>query len=962
MSGVSNTFLFKPVAHGGKPLVVLTPNSFNNRIKGVSIVDPSGNVIEQGRFTGNEHNGARGHFRFNQFGNAYAGNNVQIDFDDGTGSYTVPISNGGQRFEGTFGEGGSFNLGSSGGGGGGSFLTSAGGNSAFLPSFVDYSSLPTPNVNFDEALRTGQEVGEQNRENLLANLSDPIFRDAALTTIDTDLTGIEAGLGRLAPFARAQGDIDTQTNIERAGQIDDFNRSRISGINTFNRGENDASIDSTGINFRGRANTLLDQLEVQATGGLDDATNDRLLTSSSRDRGADIAAGTGAGGRSGSSFRTQDLLDIDRRIDIQRNAQGQLAANLQNFQSRLQAPTVFQQPTDVPLNTSNIQDRVPLTANVSAGQVQTGFIGDATNQENINPNQAFTSNLSTQQFNEQAVYNRAATILSGTQEQYYTEAAIQQGLINADKADEIRDENFAQLQAGLDQRESSETTSAVTSIATTLLDSLFGGGSGSSGGGSVIGGLIDSIFGDGDDSASGEDEGFFSSIESGFGELLDGVGSFIFGGDDETVDAPSSVDFGNLESLDFGSFFSDDLSGKAASAAVTGDTNSLNNVAVQSLAESGLLGQDKARNISSVLSNLTSIANPSTSNEDRALASAAVAAELGTTSFTGTVESPTSIGGLNVIGSSDVNGSKGFLLADGSSVSQDVLRDRQQIMAGVNAVAAVAGNGTRDQKVKALTQAGVSAGKAAEIISESQAGNFNAALQVFNTATKWGNQNDVQKAVSIAQATATVSKALGLGTLGGVTASGIGAGALVGGLQASGLTKFVEGKELNALEKAGLALPTFGLSLISDQIGSALGFDHSKNTRDLRQINDTFRALGVLNSDYNLVMTDGTVIDFDANHQVENYGKENKFNTDDPYINKLVANGHRANYEIDPTHPLSAKAVGVVDPIAEKLANHVDAPKERITGYIVSNILQNKNVKTMSDVNREVNAMFGRRA
>jgi hypothetical protein len=69
-SGGSGGFLYKPVSDTTGKLVVLMPSKLAGMIAGVKIYDPSGNLLESGRHTGNG-NGGRDHYRFKKTGAAY---------------------------------------------------------------------------------------------------------------------------------------------------------------------------------------------------------------------------------------------------------------------------------------------------------------------------------------------------------------------------------------------------------------------------------------------------------------------------------------------------------------------------------------------------------------------------------------------------------------------------------------------------------------------------------------------------------------------------------------------------------------------------------------------------------------------------------------------------------------------------------------------------------------------------
>jgi hypothetical protein len=63
-------FLFKPVSESDGKLVVLLPPRLSGLVKGLTLVGPNGEVLEQGRYTGNG-NGGREHFRFSKPGAQY---------------------------------------------------------------------------------------------------------------------------------------------------------------------------------------------------------------------------------------------------------------------------------------------------------------------------------------------------------------------------------------------------------------------------------------------------------------------------------------------------------------------------------------------------------------------------------------------------------------------------------------------------------------------------------------------------------------------------------------------------------------------------------------------------------------------------------------------------------------------------------------------------------------------------
>ncbi len=68
--GGDTGFLYKPVSESDGKLVVLLPPRLTGLVKGLTLIGPNGEIIEQGRYTGNG-NGGREHFRFGKPGAQY---------------------------------------------------------------------------------------------------------------------------------------------------------------------------------------------------------------------------------------------------------------------------------------------------------------------------------------------------------------------------------------------------------------------------------------------------------------------------------------------------------------------------------------------------------------------------------------------------------------------------------------------------------------------------------------------------------------------------------------------------------------------------------------------------------------------------------------------------------------------------------------------------------------------------
>ncbi|MGA1191633.1 MAG: hypothetical protein ACO3XO_05070, partial [Bdellovibrionota bacterium] len=97
----SGEFLWKPNSESDGRLVVLLPAQYTGRVTSAGIYESmpptEEGLIEEGRFSGDSHNGGRAHFRFNRAGGAYP-NNVYVvaRMTDGR-TVSFPIANGSQR-------------------------------------------------------------------------------------------------------------------------------------------------------------------------------------------------------------------------------------------------------------------------------------------------------------------------------------------------------------------------------------------------------------------------------------------------------------------------------------------------------------------------------------------------------------------------------------------------------------------------------------------------------------------------------------------------------------------------------------------------------------------------------------------------------------------------------------------------------------------------------------------------
>lgn len=473
-------FVYKPVSERNGNLVVLLPSSLPESSQ-VSLVDANGNVLETGSFA-ERGNGNRATYQFGKPGSQY-GSNVSVQITDPSGSTSLmPIGQGGQRVTSQGLNPSSMSV-SSGGGGGytpQTMTSPGGGNTGVIPGFANWGGLQSPFVDFESALDFAQTTGQMNRDIFFQELTGDQAKQAALGLVGTDIEGIQKGISTLGPMAREQGQLDLQTNIARAGELDKFNIGRIPGFNAANiqaarqateeaQRQQQEAVASTGLDFQGRIGDVLKQLEAQTKGQLP-SDLDTALTTRLRNRGADITAASGVSGVSPAGRTAQDLLDVEARLNLSQQALQQLPSVLTQGQAVLQppvvtAPTMFAQPTDVPLNVSNIEARMPIQSSISAGATQQNLGATAADIKTISAENVLATGISTQQFNEQAEYNRDLTVLNAEQGWMNAVDTAYANAYNADKMDELRAEEQAQFEAGLDQARLNQWISAGGTIA-----------------------------------------------------------------------------------------------------------------------------------------------------------------------------------------------------------------------------------------------------------------------------------------------------------------------------------------------------------------------------------------------------------------------------------------------------------------------------------------------------------------
>lgn len=495
--------------HGGGGIVA-------NQSGQYTIFDPEGNQLEQIRAGGRPgehgikvqsqaiHSGLpSGSYIVGPDGTRYnltGGSGQRHEFDEGNSKPIVVSNKGAVRGGGGGSYGGDF----SSGGPQTSVYTTAGGNNVVIPGGADFGSVMFNPADWYGAYGDARMAGDEAKDLYMQNIQDA--RNPALDLVDTDIEGIKRGINELAPIYRREGDTDAQTNMRRAGELDSFNFTRIPGFNNFNRDEvgktNDfnasqfeEAVGRSGVDYRDRVNTVLDQLKAEAAGGFSDEFLNNVSSQIARGRGSDIAASSGVNPFSGAGSNILAMTDANTRIDRAMQAQSLIPSVAGQAQQLLQPPlelskTTLATPTEVPLSTSDVASRVPLQPNISAGSTAMHIADTAESYQAVGAPQALASSLQNRQFNSQMQFERDKFVSSMQNSQILGQANALQGGFNADKADQVRGEQQAAFQQGLDTASTNQALGAGASVIGTIggiLASQNGGAGEGSGGPSTVG-------------------------------------------------------------------------------------------------------------------------------------------------------------------------------------------------------------------------------------------------------------------------------------------------------------------------------------------------------------------------------------------------------------------------------------------------------------------------------------------
>lgn len=1051
----SNQLLFKPVSDKGS-LVLLAPSVFNDKIASVDILDSQGNVIESGNYTG-IHNGNRGHYRFRNTGDKYAGNNVRITFKDNKEPVIAPVGSG-ERFRQDFNSSGvatgDIKLDPSGPGSlsnagiqssaptqsqdrnnnsifpgpaGTTLYQSEGGNIGVLPPSVDYSSIRSPFIDYQANIDRARQEGAVSRDVALDNIYGS--RDPALDLIGTDIAGTTQGLDAFIPRVRAEEDYQQQASIDRARLIDESNLSRIPSLNKFNREQvaqsnldRTASFEesqrATGLDFKRKSRELLDRLEERSRTGKLGGELDASLSKELANRGAEIGLASGISPISRAGMRASDRLTIGERVNLALDAESKFANEQVRRQGLLtapqeQAPTILAQPTQVPLERSTVAQRVPITPNISAGVAQQNIASQLTSLEALPASMILSGGVGVDQFNETSAYNRDLTVLGKEQGFLTATGNAIQASINADKADELREQQFELFREGQEilRTAQEQQTAGRRRGSGDAAEGLEGLGRGDAGrvvdaAGRIVDAagrivapegdvqtnkeyLRDLVFGeDGKISIGGWDftaedvDKFLGNAEEFFGIDL-GLGN-IFGTDTKEPRDINGSPIIYQEPRDDGSILyeAEDGSTKIVKPTTSVGTKSatkesgslferltrpLENIGLDSktlasisnfiqssgnltpsqqlsrlgsigtdiLENKGVLDSAQARKVRNISNSLGIILDPNASEASKASAFAEASTGFLQTSFTGSINDPTTIGGNPVVGSTTTpDGDPAYMVMnpDGSTynVAKETLVTSSNTANAFQAFSVIASDASTEDKLRALTGIGIRAAEANEIITQAQGGSLNAALSIFNTATKFDEMNDLQRAVSVTQTTnqvvqsmselAGVSSAVGTATSGASSLAGLVLGSktaldtisAIDDIPTSRATKTgakggaMSGGLIGSSVGSFLPVGSLGGSAIGSAIGAVTGatiaqFGTGKGSGQL--LRDSWRkglqAGGFSDKGHNVTLADGSTynIGLDGTNKLENKGKN------------LDGRTTRNTFDVDWSNPVAVNSI-----------------------------------------------------
>ena len=166
------------------------------------------------------------------------------------------------------------------------------------------------------------------------------------------------------------------------------------------------------------------------------------------------------------------------------------------------------------------------------------------------------------------------------------------------------------------------------------------------------------------------------------------------------------------------------------------------------LGESGYLTTEDRTNIQAGLDALTVVTSPYASDTQKGLAIANALGEAFTTSFTGDLSSPHSIGGQRVVNTDDAGN---FILENSDVVNPSELTTTSNVYNALSALHVLSSDAPTEDKIMNLAQLGINTAESNSLISSSTGSQMSSLLSAANTAMNWSDMDDVQRVASMAQ-------------------------------------------------------------------------------------------------------------------------------------------------------------------------------------------------------------------
>lgn len=438
--------LWKPQSQGsmnpgGVSFLLPAGNQYGN----VEILDQGGNVLDTLQRS-NAGQGETGAIKFysQRPGGSY-GSNLQVRVTTPNGPQLYNIPNGGQRYEGTYGQDSELvatTQGSGGFGGGypGGFAPGMAGPYGFFPSYlggmypdpafgnfnpiyyggpkgkggkkrptiedINYSPIDPAEYDYVDPFDFAERYGDFNLEQIQKNFD--VAKDLALKELDTELQGLESFVPAASALKRSELSLDNIFNQEQ--RLAQIRRANLGDEQYFAGMDQDIATQEADINAqRGILEGQTGRAETYASGRLTSSIDDRALELGIRSRAADMASMGGFGVGSSVARKASDLMSAEQRFQISQYGDSLLSqnvaqrANVVGQQANLlaQRGNVLGQKANLylaPTAYSDAGSQVRVMPEVGAGRLTASALSEINAQTNIPTLAAFQGTIQQNQF------------------------------------------------------------------------------------------------------------------------------------------------------------------------------------------------------------------------------------------------------------------------------------------------------------------------------------------------------------------------------------------------------------------------------------------------------------------------------------------------------------------------------------------------------------------------------------